>query len=77
MIKKYIMVKFVDVGVNKLSWTATCKEISFDWLYKQIKSKGALMSSEISFYNEHGSGIIYAGLRAVGRFEIVTETITN
>jgi len=70
-------VKFIDVGRNKLSWTAQTAEVGFDWLYKQVKAKGALMSSDIAFRNEHGNGTIYAGVRAVGRFEVVTETVTS
>ena len=87
-----ITVKFIDVGRNKLSWTATCAEVGFDWLCKQVLSRVPIkdIAEGLSFRNEHGSGTIYAGVRAVGRFivvserakdarsaRIVTETITN
>jgi len=72
-----ITVKFIDVGQEKRNWTSTCAEISFNWLYRQVKSNGALMSGDLSFKNEHGKGTIYEGFCAVGRFEVVTEIVTK
>ena len=62
-----MLVKFIEVGRNKRSWESECKgELNYNWLYKEAKK--ALMSSEIDFSD---NGIIFAGFRNVGRFEVV------
>jgi hypothetical protein len=72
-----IPVNFINVGRNKISWTAKTAEVNYEWLYNQVKSKGALLSRDIEFMKEHNKGIIFAGFHHVGQFEIVTETVTN
>ena len=72
-----IKIKFFDVGCDKKSWTASCVEITFDWLCRQAMTLGGLASSDISFKNVHGKGEIYTREGVVGRFEVVTETVTN
>ena len=60
-------VRFTEVGRNKVTWEAEYKgELTESWLYKQAKK--ALMSSGIEFGD---NGVIYAGFRSVGRFEII------
>jgi hypothetical protein len=59
-------VRFIQVGRNNASWEAECRgELTESWMYNQVKKH--LMSRDIEF----GDGVIYAGLRAVGRFEII------
>jgi hypothetical protein len=63
-------VRFTEVGRNKATWEAECKgELTKSWLYKQAKK--ALMSSGIEFIEFEGNGVILAGFRSVGRFEII------
>ena len=70
-----VKVNFSEVGRDKKSWTASCTKISFDWLYKQVKTFGGM--TNVAFRVKHGKGTIYAGKLSVGKFEVVTETITN
>jgi len=42
-----------------------------------MKMFAADISGELGFKTVHGKGTIYAGVQAVGKYEIVTETITN
>ena len=74
-----IKVNFIEVGRGKKSWTASCTEITFDWLCKQVLLFVPIkdIAEGLSFKNVHGKGTIYAGVRSVGKFEVVTETITN
>ena len=74
-----LTVKFIDVGRDKKNWTATCAEVGFDWLCKQVLSRVPIkdIAEGLSFRNEYGKGTIYAGEQVVGHFEVVTETITN
>ena len=59
-------VKFIDVGRNKACWASECKELTYNWLYKQAKK--VLRSSVIDF--EENGTILVGGFRPVGRFEI-------
>jgi len=73
-----IKVNFSEVGRGKKSWTASCPDaISLSWLEKQVKLLASDITDELGFKTIHGKGKIYAGGRIVGRYEIVTETITN
>jgi len=68
-----MLVKFIEVGRNKLTWVAKCNGVLTDkWLYFQARA--ALMSRDIEFGE---TGEIYAGMRNVGRFEIIEGEITN
>lgn len=67
-------VHFKNVGGFNMQWTAEVPEITFDNLYKQVKSKGAIYSRDIDFkYNdETKTGEIIVGMfRKVGTFEVV------
>jgi len=62
-------VKFIEVGRSKSNWEAEYRgDLTESWLYKQAKK--ALMSRDIWFTD---SGIIFAGIRSVGKFEIIEE----
>ena len=57
-----------------MKWTAEVDELNFENLYKQVKSKGAILSSDIEFKfdDETQTGIIIVGaVRTVGKFEII------
>lgn len=59
-------VKFTDVGRNKASWEAECKnELTYHFLLKQVRSRGMINSRDIEFIDGH----ILAGMRLVGNYE--------
>lgn len=63
-------VKFIEVGRNKLSWEAECKTPDYEFLYKQVKTHGCVMSQDIDFVEVGvGVGRIYAGFRPIGMYE--------
>ncbi len=69
-------VQFIDVGGFNMRWAAEMPEITYDNLYKEVKSKGAIMSHDIDFsYNdETKKGAIVVGMvRTVGTFEVMPE----
>lgn len=62
-------VKFINVGREKKNWEAECEgDLTYQWLFGQVKKQRALVSNDIDFYKD---GRITAGFRTVGRFEIV------
>lgn len=62
-------VKFIDVGRDKKSWEAeTDGELTYSWLFGQVKKRGSLLSSGIDFYED---GSITSVFRTVGRYEII------
>lgn len=63
-------VEFHDVGRSKSNWSAECKEITYNWLYNQVKAHGVLSSSSLDFeYDEENDvGKIYAGFYVIGTF---------
>ena len=71
---KNMKVKFFDVGSTNASWTAEIKSLDYEVLYRQVKSKGAIMSSGIEFtYDEESKeGDIIVGMfRKVGEFKVI------
>lgn len=62
-----VNVTFTDVGRGKASWSATCEEVTFDWLYDQVKSKAMVLSTELNFSEE---GTIFAGFHPIGKFQV-------
>jgi len=74
-----LKIKFIDVGRGKANWTAECPNAfvdAYEWLYKQVKPH--LLSDNLEFYLEENgkngkSGVIYAGFRCVGHFELICE----
>ena len=70
-----IRVKFIEVGRGNKTWEADCpNEITYQWLYNQVKSRGGVMSSNLFFSD---SGTIFAGFHPIGKFEIASETSTG
>lgn len=63
-----MLVKFIEVGRNKLTWTESTKEASRNWMLSQVRSK--LMSREIEFIE---GDIVVGGFRTVGKYEIVSD----
>lgn len=59
-------VKFTEVGRGKKTWEEEIADPSQDFLEAAVMMSGALMSRDITCED----GVIYAGLRAVGRYEI-------
>ena len=64
-------VEFNEVGRAKANWSAECEEITYDWLYKQVKAHGVLSSRSLDFaYDEEKNvGKIYAGFYVIGIFK--------
>lgn len=64
-------VYFSNVGYGNRAWAAECKgELTYEWLYEQIKP--FVKSRDIEFcYDEHtGLGLIFGGLHTIGGFRI-------
>lgn len=62
---------FERVGHSNVNFVKECKgELTYEWLYRQIKPY--CMSRDIDFsYDENtGEGIIFGGFRAIGGFKI-------
>ena len=54
-------VVFKNVGRRKESWSVQCEEITYDFMFREVKKHG-IMSDFIEFLG----GVIYAGVHAVG-----------
>lgn len=73
-----MIVKFQDVGRNKISWEAECtakdiSELEYDWFYNQVKKRAFVMSCELDFIlneKDNTTGTIYAGFHTIGKFVI-------
>lgn len=66
-----ITVSFKEVGREKASWTEDFPKLDHDSLYKSVKKKARLMSSNIDFAEteKEGEGVILVGgFRPVGKF---------
>lgn len=61
-------IKFVDVGRNKRNWEVECAELTYDFMYKQVKSMSGILSQEVDFMD---NGSILVGFRSVGKFEVI------
>lgn len=62
-------VRFEDVGRSKACWVETSSKPeppSEEWLEVRVEQRRVLMSHGISC----SGGIVYAGMRAVGRYTI-------
>ncbi len=71
-----MQIQFINVGANKMSWTANIPKLDHDSLYAEVKSSGALYSQCIDFtYSEKDNlGDIFVGqIREVGTFKVVQE----
>lgn len=70
-----ITATFENVGRNKMNWSAQFATLDHDALYRSVKSKRALMSSDIDFgFDAPADGVlkgtIFAGFRGVGTVSI-------
>ena len=69
--KNHFIVNFINVGHSNRSFSRLCEnELSFEWLYKQVKPY--IMSRNVSFsYNEETKhGNIFGGFQTIGEFEV-------
>jgi hypothetical protein len=68
-----MVIRFLNVGRDKKSWTAEVSTLSDRTLLKEIRKHSALKSAGIDFdWNETGTGgsIYVGGLRNVGSFSV-------
>lgn len=67
------LIRFIDVGRDKASWTERLKDISFKSLEESTRKNCRLASRDIDFdFNEEiNKGCVFAGFRTVGHFEKV------
>lgn len=70
-----MIIKFIDVGRRKKSWTLETERIKDGEIFSSIKKNGGLISKGIDFDldEETGTGVIFAGERAVGKILIEKE----
>lgn len=68
-------VRFLNVGRYKKTWEATISHLGYNTITRQMRNNKALRSQDISweYSEEQRSGVIYAGGRAVGTFEVLGE----
>ncbi len=64
-----LTVHFRDVGRDSKSWSVVMPELTEAALLKAVKVKRAILSRfpEFQMVNDN-EGVIYAGIRSVGRF---------
>lgn len=68
-----MIVDFIGVGMDDMSWQANIDELSYESLYRELKRKGAVMSQSVDFTydDELKTGEIFVGIfRKVGSFKI-------
>jgi hypothetical protein len=68
---KTFLVKFDNVGACKRSWQTTLKAIDFKTLYREVKTRGGIMSRGVEFCTDDDActGSIFVGVfRCVGTF---------
>lgn len=69
-----LKIKFMNVGNQKLSWTADIKTLTSDVLVRQIARKGALYNPTIDFqFNEETQEgkVLIAVVGVVGEFKVI------
>ncbi len=73
--QKKMIIKFIDVGRERKSWAFETERIDYNQIFSSIKKNGGLISRGIDFDldEESGTGVIFAGDRAVGKIEIEKE----
>ena len=59
-------VVFKNVGRRKETWSAKCEEITYDFMFREVKKHG-VMSNNIEFLG----GVIFAGIHNIGTFDIL------
>jgi len=70
-----MIIKFMDVGRERKTWTLETERIDYNQILSSIKKNGGLISKGIDFDldEEKGTGVIFAGDRAVGKILIEKE----
>lgn len=71
-----IVIDFIDVGRSDRSWTESFSNPpSYRAILKSIKKHHALMSRNVDFSLdlETGEGLIFAGMRSVGKMRVRKE----
>ncbi|PSV00657.1 hypothetical protein [Photobacterium kishitanii] len=69
-----MIVNFVNVGADDLSWEAELDEFTYKSMFHQVKTKGGVMSNSIDFTldEDQQKGSIVVGMfRKIGEFEIM------
>lgn len=69
--KEPFKVNFINIGYSNQSFIRLCKsELTYEWLYKQVKPY--IMSRNVSFsYDEEtNKGYIFGGFHTIGEFEV-------
>jgi hypothetical protein len=67
------VVRFMNVGARRLNWEERIpRPVDEMAIVRAVKKKGALLSREVEApYEDDWHGVIYAGMREVGRYVIV------
>ncbi|MGM0940331.1 MAG: hypothetical protein ACQEWU_05075 [Bacillota bacterium] len=63
-------VKITDLGRNNVTVTEDMEKVNFDNLLSMVSPH--LVSSDIHFVVNYGSGYVYAGFRSVGKIEVTS-----
>lgn len=63
-------VNFKNVGYSNASWSAECKELTEDWIYKQVKKYCMSKNLFVLYDEEKNEGVIFGGLRVIGEFSV-------
>lgn len=64
-------VLFERVGHSNVSFVRECKgELTYDWLYEQIKPYCMSKCIEFNYNEETNEGLIFGGLQTIGGFRI-------
>lgn len=71
MMPNTVLIKFLEVGRNKLSWDVKSSVTHPAAIEQLVRNKRALMSQDITAtYTTETTGFISAGFHPVGSFEI-------
>ena len=69
--KEPFTVNFINVGHSNQSFCRLCKgELTYEWLYKQIKPYVMSRNIEFSYNEETNKGYIFGGFQTIGEFEV-------
>lgn len=65
------VVHFIEVGRDRKSWSVNVDRLPFgEWIAKEAKRGGGLISRDIGVGGSTTEGIIYAGMHTVGHYRI-------
>lgn len=64
-------VLFRNVGYLAANFERECNgELTYKWLYKQVKSYCMSRNLDFSYDEDTRQGIIFGGMRVIGKFEV-------